>query len=225
MIISTTTIPSRVDYLERSVQSLVNQGLPVYVWLPGYVERIQQGFDTIPEFLKDMDIHVEIVENLGPATKMVYAIEIFDTVITGDDDRVYGDGWARDLIDWAEKMPDAALGYRGRKLGNNWDYGSSKVVKDPSAPESVDIITSVRGALYHKKHLGDNLQDRCMEWPYNDDILFGGLLSQKGIKKFIIPRNCKIDPTHAHNIDPLFKQGSVNKLYNEGIKKFYKELR
>ena len=221
IVISTTTIPSRVDCLERSVQSLVNQGLPVYVWLPRYVERINQGFEAVPGFLKRMDVNVSIVENLGPATKLLYAIQMFDTVITGDDDRVYGEGWARDLVKWAEKHPDTALGYRGRIFAGKLSYGPSKVVQDPTEPVEVDIITSVRGTLYHRRHLDDSVLDECEEWPHNDDIVFGGHLWQRGVSKLVIPRNCRIDPTRAHHIDPLFARKSVNELYSDGLKRFY----
>jgi len=220
-VISMTTIPSRIANLERCVKSLVVQGPPVYVWLPRYVERIGGGFDEVPGFLREMDVRVEIVEDQGPATKLLPALKRFDTVITADDDHIYGKGWADGLLEWAEKRPDAALGYRGRRLPHGLRYSNSQVIKSPGRPAGVALITSVWGTLYRRRHFGDSIFDDWRKWPQNDDIVCGGHLWQRGVPILVIPKTCSITPTASHRIDPLYAPNVKGHRNDEGLRKFY----
>jgi len=224
-IISITTIPTRIKSLELAVQSLVGQGLPIYVWLPRYVERLNAGFDSIPDFFKDFsNVHVEIVENQGPATKLLPALDICETVLTADDDNTYSDGWARGFLEWAEKRPDAALGYSGRVFKETLLYGTSKVVKiiDETATDAkpVHIITSFSGTLYHRSFFDPCIFTEWQQWPLNDDIVFGGHLWERKIPMLVIPRRCTIKRTFAKRIDALW---GINRHgpNDEGLRKCY----
>jgi len=219
-VISLTTLPSRLAYLERCVASLVVQGLPVYVWLPRYVERLDVGFDGVPEFLKEMSVHVEIVEDQGPATKLLPALKRFDTVITADDDHIYGEGWAQGFLEWAERRPDAALGYRGRQFGSDLRYNKSRLIERSEKLVEVHLITSVHGTLYHRRHFEASIFDEWKQWKRNDDIVLGGHLWQRGVPILVIPAQCSIRKAGAHATDALWhmnQQGANDK----GLRKFY----
>lgn len=220
-VISLTTLPSRINHLGRCVESLVAQGPPVYIWLPRYVERTGGGFNDVPGFLRELDVHVEIVEDQGPATKLLPALERFATVITADDDSIFGDGWARGLLEWAEKRPDAALGYRGRRFGKELRYNRSQQVRSRKQARPVHLIASVDGTLYHRHHFDDSIFKEWKEWPLNDDIVICGHLWRRGVPMLVIPRHCTIRATQAHEINELWQQNRYG-LNDKALKLFYR---
>jgi len=206
-IISLTTIPSRIEYIGLCLQSLVAQGLPVYLWAVEKIERSDMRLKHIPLFLVDTCIHVEIVEDRGPITKLLPALERgFDTIITADDDCTYDKDWARGLLTWAEKLPNAALGYRGRILTGRGYLQSRLVLKSRiKNPISVDIITGVEGALYHAKMFDKNIYDEWRCWPINDDLVISAHLKRRGITRYVIPSKCIIRNQKVRYITPLFE--------------------
>jgi len=220
-VISMTTIPSRITYLGRCVEGLVAQGLPVYVWLPRYVERIGGGFNDVPAFLREMDVHVEIIEDRGPASKLLFALERFDTVITGDDDCIYGEGWADGLLEWAKKRPDAALGYRGRRFDEDLQYSNSQAISGPNSPRPVHLITSSHGQLYRREFFDDSIFEEWRECPQNDDIVFGAHLWRKDIPMLVIPRHFSLQRTKAKAVDPLYATNTQKNRNDEFLSKLY----
>lgn len=221
-VISMTTLPSRINYLEQCVKSLMAQGPPVYMWLPRYVERIGAGFDEVPGFLQELDVYVEIVEDQGPATKLLPALKRFDTVLTADDDHVYGKGWADGLLTWAKKRPDAALGYRGRLFGPSLCYNKSRVIKRPKNPMMVDLITGVEGALYRRELFSDSIFEEWQECPHNDDIVFSSHLWRRDVPMLVIPGSCEIRGMDSDRIDPLYAENVHGKRLNDdGLRKCY----
>jgi len=219
LIISITTIPTRINFLKSCIKSLENQGFPVYVWLPRYVERLDDGFSEIPGFLSN--VNAEIVEDMGPATKLIPALERFETVITADDDSLYSNDWAKGLAEWSEKLPNAGLGYRGRIFHKSMKYSKSKLIASPSQPREVDIITSNHGTLYKRYFFSDDIFTLWRDCYYNDDILFGSYLRNRGIPMYVVPRSCSITTTRAQRIDPLFAPGTCQR-NDKLIERFYK---
>ena len=149
-VISLTTIPDRIEHIEPCIRSLVAQGLPVYLWAVKKIERSDTVLGELPAFLADAGVHVEIVPDCGPITKLLPALRAgFDVILTADDDCTYDERWSRGLLYWSEKRPDAALGLRGRILKNSRYLDSHVVFKSRiKEPVNVDIITGCWGALY-----------------------------------------------------------------------------
>ena len=221
-VISLTTIPSRLDSLPRCVEGLVGQGLPVYMWLPRYVARLGDGFAEVPAFLEMEGVHAEIVEDRGPATKLLPALERFEVVLTADDDHLYGPGWAAGLLAWAERRPAAALGYRGRRFVGGLSYQRSRKVVNPPKPVPVDLITGVHGALYRRRSFSDGFTEEWAGWPLNDDIVTSGHLWRRGVPLLVIPRHCRITAMAARRIDRL-TAGNVDERLNEaGLRRVYR---
>lgn len=220
-VISLTTIPSRIAYLRQCVASLIGQGLPVYVWLPRSVERLGAGFDAIPSFLAEMGAHAELVADCGPATKLLPALDRFETIITADDDHIYGSGWASGLLAWAERRPNTALGYRGRRFGKNLNYADSKKIVNPRKAMRVHLLTGVHGALYRRSFFEDAFYDQWKQWPLNDDIVVSGYLWQHGTPLFVVPRSCTIRAMAARSIDPLTASNVRQNLNDAGLRLAY----
>lgn len=204
-IISLTTIPSRIEHIEPCIRSLVAQGLPVYLWAVEKIERLDTRLKRIPPFLINTNIHVEIVEDRGPITKLLPALEReFDTIITADDDRSYGKDWARGLLTWAEKLPNAELGYRGRILTGKGYKQSQLILKGSiKKPTLVDVITSVEGALYHAKMFDVSIYNEWRRWPTNDDLVIAAHLKRRGVKCYVVPSKCAIGKLEVQFITPL----------------------
>lgn len=206
MIISLTTIPSRIEHIEPCIQSLAVQGLPIYLWAVKKIERSDVQLKRIPPFLAAASVHVEVVEDHGPITKLLPALEHdFDTIITADDDCVYGKGWATGLLNWAEKLPNAALGYRGRILTGK-GYRQSRLIKKGhiKKPTPVDIITAVEGALYHASMFDAGIYDEWRRWPTNDDLVIAAHLKRRDVMRYIIPGKHIFHPLKIQHITPLF---------------------
>ena len=207
IIISLTTIPSRIEHIEPCIRSLVAQGLPVYLWTVEKIERSDIRLERIPPFLTDTGVHVEVVEDRGPITKLLPALEHgFDTIITADDDCEYGKNWAARLLNWAKKLPNAALGYRGRILTGR-GYKQSRLIKKShiKKPVSVNIITGVEGALYHVKMFDMSIYDEWQCWPTNDDLVIAAHLKRRNVMRYIIPSKHIFCPLKIQHITPLFE--------------------
>ena len=220
-IISLTTIPDRIKHIEPCIRSLVAQGLPVYLWAVEKIARSETRLGKLPSFLADAGVHVEVVEDCGPITKLLPALRRgFETILTADDDRVYGDGWARDLLAWSNELPDAALGYRGRLFGKARTYEKSRVIWAPKRPTQVELITNCRGGLYRSCFFAASFFEEWRQWPRNDDIVISAHLQRRGIPIVIIPCHFRTKRTKAYNIRPLFGQNAHHRRLNdEGLRR------
>jgi len=186
---------------------LVAQRLPIYLWTVEKIERSDVRLERIPPFLVDVGVHVEIVEDRGPITKLLPALEHgFDTIITADDDCEYGKNWAAGLLNWAKSLPNAALGYRGRILTGG-GYRQSRLIKKShiKKPISVSIITGVEGALYHINMFDIGIYDEWRRWPTNDDLIVAAHLKRRGVMRYIIPSEHSFRPLKIQHITPLFE--------------------
>lgn len=223
-IISLTTIPSRIEHIGPALASLVAQGLPVYLWAVEKIARSPVTLKRVPEF---PGVNVEVVEDRGPITKLLPALERgFDTVIVCDDDHTYGPGWAAGLLAAAERHPDAAVGYRGRVFGAGRRYNGSRVVTGTTG--EVDMFTNVSGVCYRSTFFGPSLFEEWRQWPMNDDIVICGHLRKRGVKRLVVPfpRGCKVarlairyvEPLAAWNVGGIKRKATHN---DEGLRRMY----
>ena len=76
-IISLTSVPSRFDYLEETLFSLLNQSYPVdkiNVYLPKYYKRFDYHLKKIPTVPKGVNVKIT-KKDFGPATKLLPALQ------------------------------------------------------------------------------------------------------------------------------------------------------
>jgi len=188
-VISVATIPDRIEYIEDTMASLVKQGLPVYLWVVEKTDRSDTVLKSIPFFLLKMGVHVELVEDYGPLTKLLPALDRgFDTIITADDDTVYGEGWAARLIEAAEENPGAVVGYDGRVFSDTRYVESGEVINSADITP-VDVLCGVDGVLYPASAIDkERLMDNHAVSPTNDDLSICATLRDAGVRQLVVPR-------------------------------------
>jgi len=216
-VISLTTIPSRLSHIEPCIRSLECQGLPVYVWIQREVKRTGAVFDgNVPGFLDNC--HVTVIDEMGPIAKLLPALDVADVIVIADDDMQYGKRWSWGLLDWHARLPDVALGYRGRVLRDR-SYNHSQLVNNASKPMVVDIITSGKGALFERKHFDDGIFEEWHEWAMNDDLVVNAHLKRRGVKRVAVPlpRGCVVRTYDGvYQIDELWAEN--RHLNNKGLR-------
>lgn len=216
VIISFTTIPSRIGEIKPMVESICNQTYKpdtIILWLPKTYKRTQQEI-SIPDFIKNSPIEIKFCDDVGPFTKLYYTLKQEWNnkeclVVTVDDDVYYPPKFLKNLLKYSKKNPDKAIGYRGRILKDKLNYSSSdKYFGAPSRkPLKVDIITGTWGAVYRVKFFDENIfNDDIIRSNFMvDDIWITGNLAKNNIQRIII-KNIGIKLINEiHNIDPLWK--------------------
>jgi hypothetical protein len=231
-IISLTTIPRRIDKIKPCIDSLVRQDMIIYLWLADDYIRADGKIGDIPEFLKHPNIRIRFVEDHGSITKLYPALflEDVDRIITADDDIVYPDDWAKNLLDASTFYPDSALCYRGRTLlrqgGKMLPYNQSKLFKGADY-KKVHLVTGVWGCLYRRSFFDDDFF-KYRQYDYMsrvDDIWISGYLEEKNITKRCIPRvnikNAKDERgKRIYQINALFAKNRKSSYNDDAIKLF-----
>jgi len=184
-VISVTTIPDRIEHIEPCLESLVVQELPVYLWVVPRIARSDTRLERVPKF---PGVNVEMVEDRGPITKLLPALEReFDVILTADDDHIYGETWANGLLEWAENLPEAALGYGGKILDNN-DYSKcSMIAPGAGRLQRADVLWGVYGVLYRRSMFDSGIFEEWKRWPTNDDLIITAHLKRRGVSRWVIP--------------------------------------
>lgn len=159
IIVSLTSIPSRIDKIHYVIKSLLLQSLrpeKIILWLS---EDDFKDRNNLPKSLNELlntNVEVKWCENIKPHKKYLYTmIENPDAVvITVDDDVFYRKNLIRDLVEAHKKYPDAIICTRAHKMKfnkdrqllsyNEWDYE----VKGDSKPSKLLFATGVGGVLY-----------------------------------------------------------------------------
>lgn len=194
-IISLTTIPARIDYIQPCIDSLLRQNMIIYLWIGKNYHRAEGSVNDIPEFLKHPQIRVRRVEDEGSITKLYPALSLYDVdrIITADDDIIYPDDWAENLLKASYSYPGSAICYRGRNFRyqgpERLSYKKTRLLKGGNY-EKVDILTGVHGALYRRCFFDDdffNYRDLTYS-KYVDDIWISGYLADKDIDRVCIPK-------------------------------------
>ena len=131
IIISLTTIPSRIKKMEPVIKSLVTQSVKpdkIYINIPRKYKRFGRCTE-IPSFLTDNNqVIVNYLDtDYGPATKFIGTlfnnqIDDNDIVVITDDDTIKEKNWLAELILYHKDNQITA--YEERNLGKNviWGY-------------------------------------------------------------------------------------------------------
>ena len=164
---SIATIPSRINDLEPTLESLHNQSHKLdqlYVVVPKYCKKEQCGY-TIPVFIKKYAQLVVIDEDYWPLNKLVGPLQKEDDpqtrVLTFDDDIFYPANLVEYLQQQAQTRPNVAIGTAGIKIGSfpsylsfstNYDNASKRWYNFIPKPkgERVDIIVGYGGNMYKR---------------------------------------------------------------------------
>ena len=223
VIIALTSHGKRVQYLEKTLQSLLTQTLrPRKIVLTLHIEDVPNLTESVKQLIKDKKIElITCDKKIGPHTKYFYAMQKYRdyAVITVDDDHIYD----RDLCEslWKSYInhPNIISARRVHLIKydqfnrllpyNKWGYNFKQMLN-----ESKDLFaTGVGGVLYPPDilHITDkNLPDiyKCL---YADDIYLKYLENKKGIKTIWV----KNDNTEGERIND--QDVLECSLYNENV--------
>ncbi len=203
-----TTIPSRINNLGDTLQSIVNQSHKfdaVYLNIPYSYTNFDEQFD-IPEKYNDF-CHIIRCQDYGPITKLIGALvqenDPDTVIITFDDDYIYPEGLVEKLISKHRQNEECAIGSAGFKLGsfpfyisvthNQHQLNSRWYSFNVDATgEPVDMIRSSPGVLYVRKFFPprDRL-DKLLRYTENKelfkhcDLVISGYLDKKNIPRIL----------------------------------------
>ncbi len=200
VVVSLTTIPSRLQYLESILKVIKNQTVQpdvTYLNLPYYSKKEKIDY-TLPsqEFLDKYNVEVIRCEDLGPITKLVPVLEKETDpetiIITMDDDMEYTSNRIKQLLDTSEKFPDSAISGDGWIVGSWYNYLT--YIINPSKNTSVDIIQGCSACLYKRKFFDDmpgtsdllDYPEEVKKYAFiHDDVWISGYLALKGITRIV----------------------------------------
>lgn len=195
VVVSFSTIPSRVPYLARAFEQILKQTVQpdrIYLCLPRYSKKEQCEYPPVNVPPRVRVLHCE---DYGPITKLAPVLRVEkdpDTILlVMDDDMEYEANRFSQLIEYSKDAPYAALSGDGWIVGNWWNYYG--YVRNPPTLTAVSIIQGCSVCLYYRKFFTKDI----LEYPkdpviqrsayINDDIWISGYLAKKGIVRLVHP--------------------------------------
>ena len=122
LVVSLTTIPSRIDALDLTLASLLRQTArpqEIRLCLPGSSVREQRPY-VVPAWLADLrTVTVVAVDDQGPATKLLGTINAVDpdqAIVVLDDDRIYHPRLLETYARLVESRPHHAITAAGWRI-------------------------------------------------------------------------------------------------------------
>lgn len=119
IIVCLTTLPWRIDRVERTIKSLLYQSVSpqrIHLHVP-YISRREQKVYTIPPVLEGLrSLKIIRCEDYGPATKLIPAVidlAPHQNLLVVDDDRIYPPDLLEVLQQASQTRPDCAFGAAG----------------------------------------------------------------------------------------------------------------
>lgn len=201
IVVSLTTIPSRIPQIFPTLNSLLDQTvLPdrIYLALPARSAREQTGY-VVPGELHGHPLVTLLPSDRdwGPATKVIPTLlqhaDVPDAAILAvDDDNVYPSAFVETFQRFAAALPDAALSLRGfpvppsRRWRDCREFAGTAV----TSPTRTDVIQGCGGILVRPRFLDASLLDYASapsEAFFVDDIWISGHLARRGVPRYVVP--------------------------------------
>ena len=199
VVVSLTTIPSRLTRLRPTLNSLLTQDYQptaIYLAVPSQSMREQKPYQ-MPEWLPEYPAVtvIDCERDWGPASKLLPTLlaerERPDTmIIVVDDDNVYPREMVRTFVQFSQRLPDAALCFRGHVVSGGWKESRAVFGTRVSAPTRMDIVTGCGGVLVKPRFFDGAVFDYDGAPPsafFVDDIWISGHLARRGVRRYLIP--------------------------------------
>lgn len=201
LILSLTTIPTRVEHLDKLLRSVEGQSLKpdrIELNLPGEYQK--RDFGTVDRRQIPSDFDVFDCEDFGPATKIIPTLNRHNTedpkIVYCDDDRVYHKDWLNRLCSVADNNPNCAVAdecnsisaieYRFNNPVKDWKYRAKRVASlgfyDPyksSRRNEWDVVEGFGGVLVRPSFFSEQVTEIPESvWAVDDIWLSANLLAQ-----------------------------------------------
>lgn len=201
IIVSLTSFPEAIPYAIQSIRSILNGSvLPDKIILYLDTEKYPQGI--LPKELEELKANSPIFEirfdeaPIRSYKKLIPALRDFpnDTIVTIDDDIDYDKNMLRDLIRLHNKLPNAIIAHRVRKVKPNRSYRKWRKYKwydfifKRYHFNHLAMQTGVGGVLYPPHSLDENMLDEKLFMsiaPTTDDVWFWLAAVSKGT--YVVP--------------------------------------
>ena len=203
VIASLTTVPDRINNLEPTIQSLLEQTRPpdeIVLAIPEFSTREQRPY-VVPEYVLRLP-RVRILhcgKDWGPATKFIPVVQeelaagrAASLIMVVDDDRIYPRDALETYLYYSKRLPDAALCFRGAPMPRSFDWRNARMIRarELRQPQPAAVMTGCGSYLIQPRFFDDSL------WNYSnapkgafymDDIWISGWLSRCGVKRYVVP--------------------------------------
>ncbi|MEJ2043047.1 MAG: hypothetical protein P8X74_04750 [Reinekea sp.] len=199
VLVSLTSIPSRLGIVHYTVMSLLLQSRPparIILWLHDDLR------DNIPEALAELcgarfEIRYSALDSRTPHRKLVPSLLTFPdkTIVTCDDDQYYSRHWLKCLVDCAQANPGAIVAQRYRKMsfdtqGEVKPYRDWKYDRAVQACSAEHLAVGFGGVLYpshslHEDVLKSDIYLSCC--PRADDLWFKAMAYLNGTRYIATP--------------------------------------
>ncbi|MCA0424914.1 MAG: hypothetical protein LCH61_16635 [Proteobacteria bacterium] len=201
-VFSLTTIPGREQDIKATLQTLTAQTVrpaEILIYVPRKYRRPELTTVELGELPPGCRV-IHVDEDLGPATKVLYAIRDFpDTpIIYCDDDRLYEPVLAERLLDVAAMNPGMCVAsnaqpvaaylmyyslkrdavYRAKRIASLGLYNPKRMFKN--AP--LDIVAGFGGVLVESRYFDPRVYDIPENFWLVDDIWLSGNLALAGTR-------------------------------------------
>lgn len=224
IIVSLTTIPSRIKYLHYTLANIFNQTLlPDKIIL--YVAKEEFERETIPKHILELEkkgLEIQFVDNLRSHKKYFYAMQAYPNalIITIDDDILYRKTIVEALYNSYIENPTCISCMRVNKIKRDidgkvlpyskWDMN----VKNEQA--SSDLLAVGAGGILYPPHLLSqkvfDIEELLKRSIYADDIWLKGAQLANGIK--VKMASC----SHLYEIHLANRKQQKEALSHENVK-------
>jgi hypothetical protein len=225
VIVSLTSIPSRIDHIKPVINSILDQNVKVdkiVINLPKKYRRFEKEL-TIPDFIKNcQNIHVDrINKDYGPITKLLptLAREKDDTkIIYVDDDMIYGKDFVETMIAYSDEHPNNAICNHAWSVKRFLDHN-----KYDSKDGRKDVAEGFAAVLVKPKFFTEDIYN-ILEAPesafFSDDIWISGHLAKNGIEIIVTKYNKYYNTLLIRKDSLLYGPNKDNKNTKEMIRYF-----
>lgn len=195
IVISLTTIPTRLSKIKPVVQSLLNQSISIkYVYLnipQSYNRNNKTSYLIDKNWYSRFGPKLKIIRSpdYGPLTKLYPVINFTDNntlIITADDDHIYPKNWAFYLSYLPITKPNfkAIYSFKG--------YLNNKYVHKSDIPLNLDWIVGEWGTAIYRKFINDDRQmlkqiNFSEEARYSDDVLISNHIAKSHVARILLP--------------------------------------
>lgn len=232
IIISFTTIDSRINYIEPMINSLLNQTLmpdKINLYISVDVGILNKGIKTeqLPYFIVDMvrekKINLILTTDIGPHTKLIPCLKEHwnqdCTIITVDDDRIYPSNFV-ELMYENYLEHDCIICFRANKMkfiGQNRTLIKNYLTWPKANGKDIyNFAKGVDGVLYKPEFFTEeifNIQAMKNCCPKADDIWFNFARLVKKIPVYKIKDKLLFTSVHIPNKIQLFSTNIIDNDY------------
>lgn len=248
MVISLTTLPSRIKNIRPTIASLCDQTIQpekIILNIPKESRREKCGY-VIPEFLKNNPLVLinEVEEDLGPATKLLPTLKKYwneheQKIIVVDDDEIYPKMLVENYLKYADEYSNAVLTLVGWDAPEDADhhhrlvrYGAigskPRNSERVNEPVQVDCVQGASSFMVRSTFFTDEIFDYSQaprEAFFVDDIYVSGHLATNSIPVMVIPAPFRFArmkvSTHLILSETLHKKENSSGHNNNTLYQFY----